>query len=117
MNESVGNLQPSEDVPANNPSLSAEKKGATVYVAESTRVLAQTLAETYGTSQAQTVRAALLLLEERRQEIDLIQVPELVAEVTDLEVAVRALIGQGEQLEKLVVEALESQAVPPPRET
>ena len=110
----MGTSEASEAGPVSNPPSKVDRKETSVYVSEATRILAQTLAQSYSTSQAQTVRTALLLLEERRQEIDLIQVPELVAEVTDLEISVRALIGLGEQLEKLVIEAIESHATRPP---
>jgi hypothetical protein len=66
--------------------------------------LSKDLAKYYGTSQADATEAALTLMNDHVVGIDVIQIPELMSTLADLEETIGRLIIQAEHLERLAYE-------------
>ena len=81
----------------------SDKTAGTFTLKGSARALeiSKRLAKFYGTSQAQTTEAALILLQDYVRGVDVIQIPELMSTLADLEETIGRLVIQAEQLERL----------------
>jgi hypothetical protein len=67
-------------------------------------LLSKRLAKYYGSTQAEVAEAALTLMQDHVEGVDVIQIPELMSSVADLEETVGRLIIQAEHLERLAFE-------------
>jgi hypothetical protein len=79
---------------------------SSLHATAATKKRVQALATHYGTTQLAVTEVALQLLEERVRGTDMVQVPELISAIGDLEDGVRTLLVQGEHLEQLMVELM-----------
>jgi hypothetical protein len=80
------------------------KHAPAIRVSAETQTLATKLADHYGTSQGAVTLAALRLLQDRVDSIDVIQVPELMCSLVDLQDSVGRLVFMAEHLERLAWE-------------
>ncbi len=81
-----------------------ESKSVVIRVRRDTFGKCKSLARYFGTSQKAVTEAALMLLRDRTSGTDIIQIPELMSMVADLEETVGRLIIQGDHLERLAHE-------------
>ncbi len=88
-----------------NPKKNPPDRGtALLRISAKSKFLNEKLAQHYGCSQKQSAEAAIHLLHDAVEGLDVIQMPELMSTMADLDETVRRLIIQAEHLERLAYE-------------